>query len=95
VLVCNHVSFVDPLVLMAASAAPIRFLMATAIFQCRSSRSSFRTARRSRSRRRGRRGAPQHGVRSRAEALGAGELVAIFPKGRITDTGEVYPFRAA
>ncbi len=28
-----------------------------------------------------------------AAALDAGELVAIFPEGRITDTGDMYPFR--
>ena len=28
-----------------------------------------------------------------AKALRAGDLVAIFPEGRITDTGELYPFR--
>ena len=30
---------------------------------------------------------------SRYEALRDGDLVAIFPEGRITDTGELYPFR--
>jgi len=28
-----------------------------------------------------------------SKTLRAGELVAIFPEGRITDTGELYPFR--
>jgi 1-acyl-sn-glycerol-3-phosphate acyltransferase len=28
-----------------------------------------------------------------AEALAAGEMVCIFPEGRITDNGEMYPFK--
>ena len=28
-----------------------------------------------------------------AQALRDGDLVALFPEGRITDTGELYPFR--
>ncbi|MFN0163989.1 MAG: 1-acyl-sn-glycerol-3-phosphate acyltransferase [Burkholderiales bacterium] len=28
-----------------------------------------------------------------AKALNEGDLVAIFPEGRITDTGDIYPFR--
>lgn len=28
-----------------------------------------------------------------ARTLDAGELVAVFPEGRITDNGELYPFR--
>ena len=28
-----------------------------------------------------------------ARALQEGDLVAVFPEGRITDTGEMYPFR--
>ena len=28
-----------------------------------------------------------------AKALGEGDLVCIFPEGRITDNGELYPFR--
>jgi 1-acyl-sn-glycerol-3-phosphate acyltransferase len=29
-----------------------------------------------------------------AAALTAGDLICIFPEGRITDTGEMYPFKA-
>jgi 1-acyl-sn-glycerol-3-phosphate acyltransferase len=94
VLVCNHVSFVDPLVLLAASPRPIRFVMDHRIFSMPVISFVFRTGK----------AIPiapakenerllNEAYEKVAEALGHGELVAIFPEGRITDTGEIYPFR--
>jgi 1-acyl-sn-glycerol-3-phosphate acyltransferase len=95
VLVCNHVSFVDPLVILAASPRPIRFVMDHRIFSTPVISFIFRTAR----------AIPIAPAKEDerllnaaydaiAEALGQGELVAIFPEGRITDNGELSPFRA-
>jgi 1-acyl-sn-glycerol-3-phosphate acyltransferase len=94
VLVCNHVSFVDPLVIAAASRRPIRFVMDYRIYRTPLISFVFRH---------------MHAIpiaparddaammeaafEEVAKALEAGELVAIFPEGRITDTGEIYPFR--
>ena len=94
-LVCNHVSFVDPLVILAASPRPIRFVMDHRIFQTPIISFVFRTGK----------AIPIAPAKEDeallnaaydqvAEALAAGELVAIFPEGRITDTGELYPFRS-
>ena len=94
VLVCNHVSFVDPLVIMAASPRPVRFVMDHQIFRIPVLSWIFRTAR----------AIPiapakvdealmNAAFEEVARSLEAGELVAIFPEGRITDTGELYPFR--
>ena len=94
VLVCNHVSFVDPLVILAASPRPIRFVMDHRIFRTPIVSFVFRTGK----------AIPiapakeneallNEAYEKVAEALGNGELVAIFPEGRITDTGELYPFR--
>ena len=94
VIVCNHVSFVDALIIMAASPRPVRFVMDHQIFKVPVLSFVFRTA-----------GAipiasakenPELLERAYdkvAEALQAGELVAIFPEGRITDNGELYPFK--
>ena len=95
VLICNHVSFVDPLVILAASPRPIRFVMDHRIFATPIVSFVFRTGR----------AIPiaPHKVDPAllaraydevAHALENGELVCIFPEGRITDTGELYPFRA-
>lgn len=94
VLVCNHVSFVDPLVILAASPRPIRFVMDHRIFATPLLSFVFRTGKAipiaSAKEDEGLMNAAFDEV---ARALEAGELVAIFPEGRITDTGELYPFR--
>ena len=94
VLVCNHVSFVDPLVILAASPRPIRFVMDHRIFRTPVLAFIFRTGK----------AIPIAPAKEDeallnaaydavAKALEAGELVAIFPEGRITDTGDLYPFK--
>jgi len=94
VLVCNHVSFVDAIVVMAASPRPVRFLIDHRIFANPVLNFIFREGR----------AIPiapekedpqllQAAYEEVARALAEGELVGIFPEGRITDTGEMYPFR--
>ena len=94
VLVCNHVSFVDALVIAAACPRPIRFVMDAGIFRIPVLNFFFRTG-----------GAipiasgrtdPQlleKAYDEVARGLERGDLICIFPEGRITDTGEMYPFR--
>jgi 1-acyl-sn-glycerol-3-phosphate acyltransferase len=93
-LVCNHVSFVDAVVIMGESPRPIRFVMDLAMFRAPVLGWLFKSV-----------GAiaitsqkKDERVFAKANALidGAlkeGELVCIFPEGRITDTGEMYPFK--
>jgi 1-acyl-sn-glycerol-3-phosphate acyltransferase len=94
VLVCNHVSFVDALVILAASPRPIRFVMDHRIFKVPVLSFVFRTGKAipiaPRSEDPAMLEAAYDGI---ARALEQGELVAIFPEGRITDTGELYPFK--
>ena len=93
-LVCNHVSFVDAVVIMGESPRPIRFVMDFRIFRQPLLASFFRAA-----------GAigivsakqdERRFTQANAlidEALANGDLVCIFPEGRITDTGEMVPFK--
>jgi hypothetical protein len=94
VIVCNHVSFVDAVVIMAACRRPIRFVMDHNIFKIPVLSFIFRTG-----------GAipiasrkddpamMERAFAAVAEALREGHLVGIFPEGRITDSGEIQPFR--
>jgi 1-acyl-sn-glycerol-3-phosphate acyltransferase len=93
-IVCNHVSFVDALVIAAACPRPIRFVMDHNIFKLPVLSFVFRTGK----------AIPiaparedpamtKRAFETVAEALQDGDLVGIFPEGRITDTGEFYPFK--
>ncbi|MDF3836510.1 MFS transporter [Cupriavidus basilensis] len=94
VLVCNHVSFADAVVLMAASPRPVRFLMDHNIFKVPLMSWFFRQAKAIPI-------APAHedpqmlarAYDEVARALGEGDLVCIFPEGKITANGELNPFK--
>lgn len=94
ILVCNHVSFVDALVLGGAVQRPARFVMYYKIFQIPLLRFIFKTAR----------AIPIASAREDEdllkksfdridEALHDGDLVFLFPEGAITRDGEIQRFR--
>ncbi len=93
-IVCNHVSFVDALIIVAASRRPIRFVMDHQIFRMPVLSFIFRTGRMIPI-------APkkenplllERAYEEIDAALRAGDLVGIFPEGRITDNGDLYPFK--
>jgi 1-acyl-sn-glycerol-3-phosphate acyltransferase len=94
VLVCNHVSFVDAVLLMAASPRPIRFLMDAQIFRTPVLGWMFKLAKAIPI-------APAKADPATYEAaftaaravLADGEMVCIFPEGGITRDGELQPFK--
>jgi len=93
-IVANHVSFVDALVIAAAVRRPVRFVMDHRVFRLPVLNFVFRTGK----------AIPIAGAKEDpammerafaevARALRGGDVVCIFPEGRITDSGELYPFR--
>jgi len=94
VLVSNHVTFVDALVIVAALRRPVRFVMEQRFFRvpivhfvCRTARAIPITSRKTDP------ALVEHAFDAIAEALAAGDIVCIFPEGRLTSDGEVAPFR--
>jgi len=94
VLVCNHVSFVDWLIVASSCKRPIRFVMYHGFFKPWYLRWFFRDAKAIPI-------APAHESMATMRAafdriareLEEGELVCIFPEGKITSDGEMNPFK--
>lgn len=94
-IVCNHVSYMDALILAGAIPRPVRFVMYYRIFNVPVMRWIFRTAK----------AIPIAGAREdpalmqRAfdeidAALAEGELVGIFPEGALTKDGDIAAFKS-
>lgn len=94
ILVCNHVSYMDAIVIMASSPRPVRFVMDHRIFKIPFMSWVFRTAK----------AIPiapakedpwlmEKSFIDVAQALHEGDLVCIFPEGKLTATGELNEFK--
>lgn len=94
IVVCNHVSFMDALVVGVASPRPLRFLMDKPIYESPWLNWLFRRVgaipvdadRRDP-------GSVRQALAEVSRALRQGEVVMVFPEGRLTPDGEMQPFR--
>jgi 1-acyl-sn-glycerol-3-phosphate acyltransferase len=94
ILACNHVSFVDAILLLAASPRPVHFVMDHRIFRVPLLGALFRLAKAIPI-------APQKedprtyeaAFERAAQVLREGDLLAIFPEGGITRDGQLQPFK--
>jgi acyl-[acyl-carrier-protein]-phospholipid O-acyltransferase / long-chain-fatty-acid--[acyl-carrier-protein] ligase len=84
-MICNHLSYVDAVVLQIASPRPIRFIAFAGFVKSPVMRFIFRAA-----------GVipvtankPMKGIRVAVEAIQNGELVCVFPEGAISRTGQL------
>jgi 1-acyl-sn-glycerol-3-phosphate acyltransferase len=94
VVVCNHVSFIDPIILGGSVRRPMRFVMWYKIFQIPLLKFLFRTAKAIpiASAKEDRQLMDEAFEKVDAE-LAAGNVVCIFPEGGITRDGEIQRFR--
>ncbi len=94
VIVCNHVSFIDWLVLFGTIARPVRFVMDYTLARTPLFGKLLRDARVIPIARASEDPAVLEAALEKIhEELGQGELICIFPEGTITHTGDLNPFK--
>ena len=94
ILVCNHVSFVDAILLMAASPRPIRFVMDHRIFKIPVLGGLFKLAKAIPIAPRAEDPAAYEAAfEASAQVLREGDLLCIFPEGGLTKDGTLQEFK--
>jgi 1-acyl-sn-glycerol-3-phosphate acyltransferase len=94
VLACNHVSFADPVLIMAASSRPVYFLMDHRIFKSKALGWLFRLGKAIPVAPRAEDPAAYEAAfEAAAKVLRDGDLLCIFPEGGITKDGNLQPFK--
>jgi 1-acyl-sn-glycerol-3-phosphate acyltransferase len=94
VIICNHVSYVDAIIIAACVRRPVRFVMDHRIFRIPLLNFLFRTMRTIPiAPAKEDAGMKERAFEEAAKALRAGDVVGIFPEGKLTETGELNIFR--
>lgn len=95
VIVCNHVSYMDALIIGSCCRRPVRFVMDKGIFSIPVLNFIFRTGKTIPITSRRRDPETYEAAFQRiAEELENGEIVCIFPEGKLTRTGEIDTFKS-
>ena len=94
VLVCNHVSYMDALIIAGACHRPVRFVMFKPIYDMPVLNFIFRTGKAIPIHSRSKDPATYENAFNRiSEELREGEVVCIFPEGKLTTDGEIDEFK--
>lgn len=93
ILVPNHVSWIDPILLSFAARRPLRFLMERSIYETRGLRWLFRALGAIPIASRDRQELRDRSLAEAEAAIAAGETVVLFPEGQLTYNGSLTRFR--